>query len=195
VAGYGEAGVDVVDASPPGAAVGVDDNGAPSPIRRCPDGVDVRWTGVSLLSADSEAVGVTAAGADGTSGAGWAERTSGVARRCRTGVCPSIDTGRDEEAPDVERLGSLPGCPGAAGLGVGATAVNRRAGPTGAAEVIRPEFVARCTLTTGRSGSGVGSAARDSTGSGGMARSSGCGCPIRVESNPCITPPGASALT
>jgi hypothetical protein len=84
---------------------------------------------------------------------------------------------------------------GCAGRGGGVTAANRRTGASGAAEVIRPGCVARCTLTTGCSGSGAGSAARDSTGNGGMARSSGCGSPIRVESKPCITPLGASALT
>jgi len=160
---------------------------------------------------------VTAAGVEDTSGAGWEERTPGVARRCRTGACPSIDVCGGEGVLDVERPGWFGGelagpptgrggggaaasgeaaaGPGCAGRGVGATAANRRTGARGAAEVIRPGLVARCTLTTGCSGSGVGSAARDSTGSGGMARSSGCGCPIRVESKPCITPPGASALT
>ena len=80
-------------------------SGAPSPIGRRPDGVDVRWTAGSPLGDGSDAVGVTAAGGDDTPGAGWEERTSGVARSCRTGACPSFDACGGEEALDVERPG------------------------------------------------------------------------------------------
>jgi hypothetical protein len=80
-------------------------SGAPSPTGRRPDGVDVRWTVVSPLEEGSEAVGVTAAGGEDTSGAGWGERTPGVARRCRTGACRSIDACGGEGVLDVEWLG------------------------------------------------------------------------------------------
>jgi hypothetical protein len=79
--------------------------GALSPIGRRPDGVDERWTVGLPLADGSEAVGVTAAGVEDTSGAGSAERTPGMARRCRTGACPSIDACGGEGVLDVEWLG------------------------------------------------------------------------------------------